>query len=80
MTKKATAKIIKTKKIAVLDKAHQFVARHGKHELCARFNMYRVAIGLKPVSDSTIARYMSGYKDQPDGTNPIFAAYIKAVQ
>lgn len=52
----------------------------GKIELYARFNMFRAAFGMKPISASTFQRYHSGYKGAPEGTNAVYANFLKTMK
>lgn len=78
MSNKKPTKTTKTR-ITVLDKARTLANKHGKAEMHKRFNLYRVAIGKSAVCFDTFVRYMSGYKNTAQGTNPLFADFIKAV-
>ena len=80
MTKQTTKKVVRKQKINVLTKASAIEAKIGKQELFNRFNMYRVAIGMKPVAFNTVQRYHSGYKNKPEGTDATYANFIKAIK
>lgn len=80
MTKAKTPKTAKSTKVTFASLRDAAEAKIGKQELFARFNMYLAAIGRKPVAASTIQRYHSGYKNLPEGTNPHYSAFLKAIK
>ena len=80
MTKQPTPKIRKTTKVTFAQLRDAAEAKIGKTELFARFNMYRIAIGMKQVTENTFKRYHSGYKGTPFGTNVVYADFLKAIK
>lgn len=80
MTKTKSPKVAKTAKISFATLRDAAEAKIGKAELFNRFNLYRAAIGMKTIGESTFKRYHSGYKGTPEGTNPVYASFLKAIK
>jgi hypothetical protein len=81
MTKQPTPKITRrSPKVTFSQLRDNAEAKIGKTELFARFNMYRIAIGMKLVTENTFKRYHSGYKGTPIGTNAVYADFLKAIK